>query len=247
MTDHAVGVPERARVELNDGPHFDAVIQSFWPSGVFVLTDHPDLQYSGGAKVIFFKDTAKQIEMPAQVATWVRGRGVRLETSAEAPEEVVRALGAWTRGETVEPVPQPSPARPSLAEQAQALAGRRILVVDDDVALLKMVQRRLRTFGCEVEITSSPPEVLERLSARPVDAVVMDWMLPEIPGRQLLGVLKAQDRHLPVAVMSGQLCWDGAYEDVVGFGADMVLEKPLDVWRMVDWLQAVTRDAGGLV
>ena len=246
MIQQATGVPERARVELNDGPHFDAVIQSFWPAGVFVLTDHPDLRYSGGAKVIFFKDTAKTLEMPAQVATWVRGRGVRLEASPEAPELVIRALGAWTKG-LAAATPEPDDAGPPLDERSQPLSGRRILVVDDDVGLLKMVQRRLRTFGCEVEITASPPEALQKVSSSQVDAVVMDWMLPEIPGRRLLGELKVLDRHLPVAVMSGQLCWDGAYDDVVGFGADAVLEKPLDVWRMVNWLHSVTRDARDFV
>ena len=236
-------VPERAHVALDDGPHFDAVIQSFWPAGVFVLTDHPDLQYSGGALVTFLEGTANEVRMPAQVATWVRGRGVRLEAAPDAPEDVIQALAAWTRGEAVAP-PRPG-ARPN--EHAQPLSGRRVLIVDDDVGLLKMVQRRLRNFGCEVEVTDSPPDALAKLEEHAMDAVVMDWMLPEIPGRQLLGQLKAQDRHLPVAVMSGQLYWDGAYEDVVAFGADAVLEKPLDVWRMVDWLQAVTRDAGGFV
>ncbi len=243
MNEESNGVPERAHVALNDGPHFDAVIQSFWPGGVFVLTDHPDLQYSGGAVVTFFRADVREIQMPAQVATWVRGRGVRLEAAADAPPAVVEALAAWTRGE---PALAPTN-RPGRAEHAQPLSGRRVLVIDDDVNLLKMVQRRLRSFGCDVEVTPSPPDALAKLSEHSVDAVVMDWMLPEIPGRQLLGALKAQDRHLPVAVMSGQLCWDGAYEDVVAFGADAVLEKPLDVWRMVDWLQAVTRDTGGFL
>ena len=237
-----VAVPDRAHVALNDGPHFDAVIQSFWPAGVFVLTDHPDVQYSGGALVTFFRSTPNEVQMPAQIATWVRGHGVRLEAAPDAPDDVIQALGAWTRGEAIAPS-----VRPSKAEPAQPLSGRRVLVIDDDVALLKMVRRRLRTFGCEVEVTASPPDALAMLSDHPVDAVVMDWMLPEIPGRQLLGALKAQDQHLPIAVMSGQLVWDGAYEDVVAFGADAVLDKPLDVWRMVDWLQAVTRDTGGFV
>ena len=233
-------VPVRAHVALDDGPNFDAVVQSFWPAGVFVLTDHPDLQYSGGARVLFFRGTEQEVEMRAQVSTWVRGRGVRLEAAPNAPDDVIHALMAWTRGE-------PATRQTTNPDHAQPLCGRRVLVVDDDVGLLKMVQRRLRTFGCEVDVTDSPPEALEKLSAQPVDAVLMDWMLPEIPGRQLLGAFKAQDRYLPVAVMSGQLCWDGAHEDVVGFGADAVLEKPIDVWRMVDWLQAVTRDAGGVV
>lgn len=235
-----IEVPERAHVALDDGPQFDAVVQSFWPAGVFVLTDHPDLQYSGGARVTFFRGTPRAVELPAQVATWVRGRGVRLEAAPDAPPNAIQALAAWTRGESVSVSTPPS-------ERTQALSGRRVLVIDDDIGLLRMVARRLRTFGCDVETTDSPSDALTKLAEHPMDAVVMDWMLPEIPGRQLLTAVKAEHRHLPVAVMSGQLCWDGAYEDVVSFGADVVLEKPLDIWRMVDWLQAVTRDSGGFV
>ena len=172
MDETASRVPERAHVALDDGPQFDAVIQSFWPGGVFVLTDHPDLQYSGGAQVEFFRGSGQAVKMPAQVATWVRGRGVRLEAAPSAPEEVIQALAAWTRGEPVSTVPK------STGEHAQALSGRRVLVVDDDVGLLKMVQRRLRSFGCDVQVTDSPPEALAKLAEHPVDAVVMDWMLP---------------------------------------------------------------------
>lgn len=180
--------------------------------------------------------------MPARVATWVRGRGVRLEMSANAPRLTANALAAWTRGE----VPLADRQRADTGS-LEPLAGRCILVIDDDLNLLKMVQRRLRPTGCTVEVTDSPSVALAKVTEDGVDAVLMDWMLPEIPGRQLLDALKGQDRHLPVAVMSGQLWWDGAHEDVVSFGADAVLEKPLDIWRMVDWLQAVTRDPGGFV
>ena len=74
-----------------------------------------------------------------------------------------------------------------------ALAGRRMLVVDDDSAVRESVVQVLEAEGCCVTSCGNGREALECLARDPYDLVVSDVVMPELDGYQLL--LAARERH----------------------------------------------------
>jgi DNA-binding NtrC family response regulator len=73
-------------------------------------------------------------------------------------------------------------------------APRRILVVDDEVHVLKALARMLRRAGLDVRTTTSPREALALLAEAPADVVVADFRMPEMTGSELLAEVA---RHHP--------------------------------------------------
>jgi PAS domain S-box-containing protein len=80
-----------------------------------------------------------------------------------------------------------------LSARKDALAGRRMLVVDDDSAVRESVVQVLEAEGCCVAACRNGREALECLQREPYDLVVSDVVMPELDGYQLL--LAARERH----------------------------------------------------
>ena len=276
------GIPRRAQCLLSSGESFEGLVERVGPTGVFICTDRPGLQYSDGIRVTLFDDHGPVSSFTGQVVTWVRGRGIRVEADpdvessildqlaewaseqqhgrepASTPDLVMAAPGPWSApGASREPVfevpnrpssapaiPLPgSPSRiaspPNLHRAAsQALKGTRVLVIDDDPLVLRMLSRGLARFGCEVEVCDDPPRALELLRRSDHDVVLLDWVLPVIPGAEMLEKLR-RCSAVPIAVVSGSLWWDRAADQIRALGASTVLEKPIDFELLVDWIRRV--------
>jgi adenylate cyclase len=88
-------------------------------------------------------------------------------------------------------------------EERQAEAGR-LLVVDDNEINRDMLKRRLERQGHTVSTAASGREGLDRLARESFDLVLLDVMMPEMNGFQVLERLKADAalRHLPVIMIS---------------------------------------------
>ncbi|MEQ9500505.1 MAG: response regulator [Deltaproteobacteria bacterium] len=230
-------VPTRMTCWVQEGISFEAPITEIYPVGVFVETNRADLRYTESVRIQFSETGAEPVAFEGFVATWVRGRGVRIEVRPDTPPRITRVLEAWAEGR---PAPVESKPSPIAAAARGQLDGRRVLVIDDDPGILKMMRRRLKRQGCEVSVTTSPPSGLDHLDAQAFDAVVMDWMLPSIPGQELLQRVHGSHPNLPVAVVSGALYWDNAEQVIEKLGASAVMHKPLDFTRLVNWLEEVT-------
>jgi DNA-binding NtrC family response regulator len=117
----------------------------------------------------------------------------------------------------------------------------RILVVDDDAALLKSISRYLRTLGHEVAEAADGRKAVTALRAGPVDVVLTDINMPEMDGIELLAAVRAEDARVPVIAISGggiipkELLLGGAGM----LGAFSTLPKPLEL----DQLKAVVEGA----
>lgn len=80
-----------------------------------------------------------------------------------------------------------------LSARERALAGRRMLVVDDDSAVRESVVQLLEAEGCAVASCGNGREALERLALEKYELIVSDVVMPELDGYQLL--LAARERH----------------------------------------------------
>ena len=77
----------------------------------------------------------------------------------------------------------------------------RILLVDDDVSLLKLMSMRLRSQGYEVDTADSAEGALDRLRQQRADLVLSDLRMAGMDGLALFERIQAQWLGLPVIIM----------------------------------------------
>jgi class 3 adenylate cyclase/CheY-like chemotaxis protein len=116
----------------------------------------------------------------------------------------------------------------AVGRPADALTAR-LLVVDDDEANRDMLSRRLERLGYQVAVTPDGRAALDRLAEEPFDLILLDIVMPELDGYQVLLRLKADDvlRHIPVIVLSASDELDSAVR-CIQLGAEDYLAKPID-------------------
>ncbi|MDX2182519.1 MAG: response regulator [Gemmatimonadaceae bacterium] len=106
---------------------------------------------------------------------------------------------------------------------------RRVLVVDDEPDVVRVVSKRLVRLGCDVDSATDGEDALVRLIENPTgwDLVLTDQTMPRRTGEQLLVALRAAGVKVPVIVMSG---YSGAVtpERMLSLGAMAFLAKPFD-------------------
>ncbi len=105
----------------------------------------------------------------------------------------------------------------------------RILAVDDDFDILRMLDRTLKSAGYVVDQARDGREAEQKLKSEKYDLVVLDAMLPHVHGFELCARLKAnaRTRSVPVILVSAVYRgWRYAHDARETFGADDYLEKP---------------------
>jgi two-component system, OmpR family, phosphate regulon response regulator PhoB len=120
-----------------------------------------------------------------------------------------------------------------------------VLIVDDERDLLALLDFNLRQAGFETLLATTGEEALAQVRRRVPDLVLLDLMLPDLPGTEVCRRLKAADRtrRVPVVMLTAK---GEEVDRVVGFelGADDYVVKPFSVRELVLRVQAVLRRAG---
>lgn len=82
----------------------------------------------------------------------------------------------------------------------------RVLIVDDDPGLASVIELMLDRAGCVTEVAQTSQAAMDSLQVRLPDAVLLDLMLPDIDGLDLLRQLRAQraTETLPVIVLTAR-------------------------------------------
>ena len=122
-------------------------------------------------------------------------------------------------------------------EETPQLSGSRILLVDDDRNLLRVMSYHIAEAGFEVIPLSQPTLALGRLGEEPFDLVITDLRMPEMDGLELLRRIRALDAALPVIVLTAYGSIDKAVE-AVKCGASDFLSKPFEKEEI---LQAIAK------
>ena len=81
-----------------------------------------------------------------------------------------------------------------------------ILCVDDEINVLTGREFLLRQHGYEVLISTSGPESLDLLEALEVDAVILDYRMPEMMGDRVATLMKQLRPEVPIMMLSAQDC-----------------------------------------
>ena len=105
---------------------------------------------------------------------------------------------------------------------------RRMLVVDDDVAILELVGTRLTLAGYVVLTARNVREALSRLNDRRYDGMVLDLNMPEMDGFEVLEKMKVHGRAKPPTLVLTARHNAADVERAVRLGARDYLAKPFD-------------------
>jgi two-component system, OmpR family, KDP operon response regulator KdpE len=116
---------------------------------------------------------------------------------------------------------------------------RRVLIVEDEPALLRALQINLRARGYEVTTAVTGHEALALARGRPPDAVVLDLGLPDVDGTEVIRGLRGWS-GAPVIVLSGR-AGSGDKIGALDAGADDYVTKPFDVEELLARLRAALR------
>ena len=118
----------------------------------------------------------------------------------------------------------------------------RLLVVDDDRAILGLVDRIAVGEGFDVEATEDSSDALVQLFKRPADVVLLDVSMPGVSGFDVLRSIREMHSRTKVVLMTGFGSIDSAVE-AVKLGATDYLTKPFDVARLRQLLRDMRAEA----
>lgn len=128
-------------------------------------------------------------------------------------------------------------------QEAFALAGSRVLVVDDDMRNLFSLASLLGDRGVQVLEAENGLEALDRLAAEDkVDAVLMDIMMPQMDGYEAMRRIRADARFrdLPIIAMTAK-AMPGDHRHCLEAGASDYLAKPIDTAQLLSLLRVWIR------
>jgi CheY-like chemotaxis protein len=111
----------------------------------------------------------------------------------------------------------------------------RILVVDDEAALVRMLARALRRHGFEVDTATSGATALDLVVARVPDAIISDVRMSSVDGPTLLKELRARGVFVPVVFLTGYASHHSE-DELTTLGASAVLGKPVEIGALIDAL-----------
>ncbi len=118
-----------------------------------------------------------------------------------------------------------------------------VLVVDDEAVLAEMLSMALRYEGWAVTTAGDGASAIASARTTRPDAVVLDIMLPDMSGLEVLGALRAQIPTLPVLLLTAK---DGVEDRIAGLtaGGDDYVTKPFSIEEVVLRLRSLLRRTG---
>jgi len=120
----------------------------------------------------------------------------------------------------------------------------RVLLVEDDITAARGIALILKTGTAVVDHAANGEEALELVRHYDYDIMVLDLMLPDMEGYEVLRRMRLGRNHTPVLVLSGVSRPDAKVK-ALGLGADDVMTKPFDKAELIARVQAVVRRSKG--
>ena len=117
-----------------------------------------------------------------------------------------------------------------------------ILIVDDDEPTQKLIQALLVRFGYSSEVASNGRQAVERLRTRSYSMVILDLMMPESSGQDVVDFMAAEARGIPVVICTAA----GVAKSMV-FDSSVVkavVRKPFDIDQFIEIVKGLTTTRG---
>ena len=122
------------------------------------------------------------------------------------------------------------------------LGGRplKVLIVEDETQMAKLIELELGYEGYKVEIAKTGKEALERIEKFKPDLIILDWVLPEIDGLEIIRRVRSEGNEVPVIVLTGRTELSDKVLSLDS-GADDYITKPFATEELLARIRAVVR------
>src|SRR5438876_2877664 len=121
----------------------------------------------------------------------------------------------------------------------------RVLIVDDDLDIQRLVSYNLTQAGFEVATAETGRKALDSVQKHPPDLIILDLMLPDVDGMEVCRTLRHRDdsRRIPIVMLTAR---GDEIDRVVGFelGADDYVMKPFSPRELVLRVKSIFRRMG---
>lgn len=121
----------------------------------------------------------------------------------------------------------------------------RVLLVDDEPALTNLLKMALHYEGWEIDVARDGKEAIAKYAAFEPDLLVLDIMLPDIDGLQILRTIRESETYTPTLFLTAR---DSVLDRVTGLtaGADDYLTKPFSLEELVARLRGLLRRSNAM-
>ncbi|MFZ0989412.1 MAG: response regulator transcription factor [Xanthobacteraceae bacterium] len=116
----------------------------------------------------------------------------------------------------------------------------RVLVIDDEPPIRKLLRVGLSAHGYQIMEASSGKIALELLGEQPPDLIVLDLGLPDMQGHELLRTMRARNDSVPIVVLSSRDDETGKVQ-ALDSGADDYVTKPFGMDELLARMRAALR------
>src|SRR5213080_2242889 len=124
----------------------------------------------------------------------------------------------------------------------EALSGKTILIVEDERDVVDLLALNLRKAGFTISIAADGAVGLEKARSDKPDFIILDLMLPKMPGLEVCKLLKsdAATKHIPILMLTARA---EEIDCIVGleFGADDYVTKPFSPREVILRIKAILR------
>ena len=119
--------------------------------------------------------------------------------------------------------------------EAQSNSVPKIVVVDDDYELLKLISMLLRRIGAQVRTFFDGREAMNYLKREVPDLIILDLMLPDVDGLEVLRQIRAQSQfdEVPILILSAKAD-PNTIRQGLEYGADAYVTKPYIANTLID-------------
>lgn len=116
--------------------------------------------------------------------------------------------------------------------------GARILVVEDDPDIMRIVMHALTAAGYEVIPAYGGEDAMRKVKLQQFDLVLTDLAMPEVSGVSVIHAIKQDPitRHIPVLAVTAHV-WDGIAQSAGQVGCDGYVSKPFSTQQLVQEVQ----------
>jgi DNA-binding response OmpR family regulator len=117
---------------------------------------------------------------------------------------------------------------------------RKILVIEDDKDIARLVELHLKDAGYDVKLTHDGRSGLDQALARRFDLIILDLLLPEIDGLEICRRVRAASAYTPILMLTAK---SSELDRVLGLelGADDYLTKPFSIRELLARVKALFR------
>ncbi|HEX6573898.1 MAG TPA: HAMP domain-containing protein [Gemmatimonadaceae bacterium] len=235
----AVESAERALEELSSGKHYDCVVLDLGLSNM-----------SGFDFLEKVKSDPEKTELPIIVYTGKelsREEETRIKKYAEtiivkdvrSPERLLDETALFLHRVEAKLPEQKRKMLEQLHDADAVIAGKRILIVDDDVRNIFSLTSVLEDHGMNVRFSENGKDALAALREDPgVDAILMDVMMPEMDGYETTRAIREMPefKSLPIIALTAK-AMKGDREKCIAAGASDYITKPVDTEQLLSLLR----------